>query len=149
MGALLVKDLVVTGKLEADLYTSTSGTDSDFLVKVIDVFPEDAEETAWKADAGPAPGQNVKSLNGRQHPIAMEVRRGRHLKSFEEPKPLQSGVPVLWNILLRDRGQVFRKGHRISVQVQSTWFPLTGRRRNTFRVSIRRRKRISSRPRRG
>jgi predicted acyl esterase len=55
------------------------------------------------------------------------VRRGRYLKSSEKPEPLQSGVPVLWNIPLRDRDHVFRKGHRIMVQVQSTWFPLIDR----------------------
>ena len=94
VSAPLEKDLVVTGKVEADLYASTSGTDSDFVVKVIDVFPEDAQSAAWKADDGPAPGQYAKSLNGYQLPIAMEVRRGRYLKSFEKPEPLQSGVPV-------------------------------------------------------
>jgi predicted acyl esterase len=113
--------------MEANLYASTSGTDSDFVVKVIDVFPEDAQGAAWKVDDGPAPGQYSKSLNGYQLPIAMEVRRGRYLKSFEKPEPLPSGVPVLWNIPLRDRDHVFRKGHRIMVQVQSTWFPLIDR----------------------
>jgi len=132
----LEKDLVVTGKVEANLYASTSGTDSDFVVKVIDVFPEDAQEAAWKAADGPAPGQYSKSLNGYQLPIAMEVRRGRYLKSFEKPEPLQSGVPVLWNIPLRDRDHVFRRGHRIVVQVQSTWFPLIDRNTQKYVPSI-------------
>jgi putative CocE/NonD family hydrolase len=127
VSAPLEKDLVVTGKLEATLFASTSGTDSDFVVKLIDVFPEDAQDAAWKVNEGPAQGQYSKSLNGYQLPIAMEVRRGRYLKSSEKPEPLQSGVPVLWNIPLRDRDHVFRKGHRIMVQVQSTWFPLIDR----------------------
>jgi len=136
VSAPLGKDLVVSGKLEADLYASTSGTDSDFVVKVIDVFPEDAQDSAWKAEEAPAPGQYSKSLNGYQLPIAMEVRRGRYLKSFEKPEPLQSGVPVLWNIPLRDRDHVFRKGHRIMVQVQSTWFPLIDRNTQKYVASI-------------
>jgi putative CocE/NonD family hydrolase len=136
VSAPLEKDLVVTGKLEANLYASTSGTDSDFVVKVIDVFPEDAQSAGWKADDAPAPGQYGKSLNGYELPIAMEVRRGRYLKSFEKPEPLQSGVPVLWNIPLRDRDHVFRKGHRIMVQVQSTWFPLIDRNTQKYVPSI-------------
>jgi len=136
LSAPLEKDLVVTGKMEADLYASTSGTDSDFAVKVIDVFPEDAEATEWKVEAGPAPGQYAKSLNGYELPIAMEVRRGRYLKSFEKPEPLPSNVPVLWNIPLRDRDHVFRKGHRMMVQIQSTWFPLIDRNTQKYVPSI-------------
>jgi putative CocE/NonD family hydrolase len=136
VSAPLEKDLVVTGKLEADLYVSTSGTDSDLVVKLIDVFPEDFQKPAWNVDDGPAPGQYAKSLNGCELPIAMEVRRGRYLKSFEKPEPLQPGVPVLWNIPLRDHDHVFRKGHRIMVQVQSTWFPLIDRNPQKFVPSI-------------
>lgn len=134
--APLEKDLVVTGKLEADLYASTSGTDSDFVVKLIDVFPEDAQVPAWAPAVGPAPGQYSQSLNGYELPIAMEVRRGRYLKSFEKPQPLASNVPVLWNIPLGNHDHVFRKGHRIMVQVQSTWFPLIDRNPQKFVPSI-------------
>jgi len=134
--APLESDLVVTGELEANLYASTSGTDSDFVVKLIDVFPEDAQQPAWDVDAGPGEGQYRKSLNGYQLPIAMEVRRGRYLKSFEKPEPLPSDVPSLWKIPLRDRDHVFRKGHRIMVQVQSTWFPLIDRNTQKFVPSI-------------
>jgi predicted acyl esterase len=85
VSAPLDKDLVVTGELAARLYASTSGTDSDFVVKVIDVFPDNAQGPGWKADEGPDPAQYAKSLNGYQLPVAMEVRRGRYLKSFEKP----------------------------------------------------------------
>lgn len=136
VSAPLEKDLVVSGKLEANLYASTSGTDSDFVVKLIDVFPEDAQGPAWNREAGPAAGQYGKLLNGYQLPIAMEVRRGRYLKGFEKSEPLQSGVPVLWNIALRDRDHVFRRGHRIMVQVQSTWFPLIDRNPQKYVPSI-------------
>jgi len=134
--APLQKDLVVTGKMEANLYASTSGTDSDIVVKVIDVFPEDSQAPAWNADTGPAPGQYAKSLNGYELPIAMEVRRGRYLKSFEKPEALPSGVPVLWNVPLGNRDHVFKKGHRVMVQVQSTWFPLIDRNPQKFVPSI-------------
>ena len=132
----LDEDLTVTGQFAAKLYASTSGTDSDFIVKLIDVFPENAQSPAWKEDSGPAPGQYAKSLNGYELPIAMEVRRGRFLKSFEKPEPLQAGVPVLWDIPLRDHDHVFRKGHRIMVQVQSTWFPVIDRNPQKYVPSI-------------
>jgi len=136
VSAPLEKDLAVTGEVAAKLYASTSGTDSDFVVKLIDVYPEDAEKNAWEADAGPAPGQYAQSMNGYQLPIAMEVRRGRYLKSFEKPEPLQAGVPVAWDFPLRDRDHVFLKGHRIMVQVQSTWFPIIDRNPQKFVASI-------------
>ena len=136
VSAPLEKDLVITGKMEANLYASTSGTDSDFIVKLIDVFPENIQGAAWNLDDGPAPGQYSKSLNGYELPIAMEVRRGRFLKSFEKPEALQSGVPVLWNVPLGNRDHVFQKGHRIMVQVQSTWFPIIDRNTQKFVPSI-------------
>jgi putative CocE/NonD family hydrolase len=136
VSAPLEKDLMVTGKLEASLYASTSGSDSDFVVKLIDVFPEDAQGAVWDAEAGAPAGQYGKSLNGYELPIAMEVRRGRYLESFEKPKPLQSGVPVQWDVPLRDRDHVFRKGHRIMVQIQSTWFPLIDRNPQKYVSSI-------------
>jgi putative CocE/NonD family hydrolase len=136
VSAALDKDLVMTGELAAKLYASTSGTDSDFVVKVIDVFPDNAQSPGWKEDAGPDPAQYAKSLNGYQLPVAMEVRRGRYLKSFEKPEPLKPNVAELWDIPLRDRDHVFRKGHRIMVQVQSTWFPLIDRNPQKYVPSI-------------
>ncbi len=118
----LPHDLTVTGELAADLYASTSGTDSDFIVKLIDVFPEKE--------------QQPKELNGYELPIAMEVHRGRYLKSYEHPSPLKPNVPELWEIPLRAHDHVFLKGHRLMVQIQSTWFPVIDRNPQKFLPSI-------------
>jgi putative CocE/NonD family hydrolase len=134
--APLDHDLTITGPVAAQLYASTSGTDSDFVVKLIDVYPENAVKDPWDADHGPKPGDYAKSLNGYQLPIAMEVRRGRFNKSFEHPAPLTPNEPTLFPIPLRDRDHVFLKGHRIMIQVQSTWFPLIDRNPQKFTPSI-------------
>jgi uncharacterized protein len=128
--------LTVTGPLAADLFASTSGTDSDFVVKLIDVYPQDAQKNAWNPDEGPRPGQYAQSLNGYELPIAMEVRRGRYLTSYEKPQPLMPNKPTEWNISLRDHDHVFLKGHRIMVQIQSTWFPVIDRNPQKFVPSI-------------
>jgi putative CocE/NonD family hydrolase len=134
--APLDHDLTITGPVAAQLYASTSGTDSDFVVKLIDVYPENGAKDPWDADHGPKPGDYAKSLNGYQLPIAMEVRRGRFNKSFEHPAPLTPNEPTLFPIPLRDRDHVFLKGHRIMIQVQSTWFPLIDRNPQKFTPSI-------------
>ncbi len=136
VSAPLEKDLVVTGPLAADLFASTSGTDSDFVVKLIDVFSQDAQKNAWEEEAGPKPGQFAQSLNGYELPIAMEVRRGRYLKSFEHASALKANEATEWGVPLRDHDHVFLKGHRIMVQVQSTWFPLIDRNPQKFVKSI-------------
>jgi hypothetical protein len=134
--APLDHDLIVTGTLAAHLFASTSGTDSDFVVKLIDVYPENAQKNNWGADEGPKPGQYAQSLDGYELPIAMEVRRGRYLESYEKPHPLTANKPTEWNIPLRDHDHVFLRGHRIMVQVQSTWFPVIDRNPQKFVPSI-------------
>lgn len=134
--ASLDADVTITGALSATLFASTSGTDADFVVKLIDVYPENAQPNAWSADAGPAPGAYARSLNGYQLPIAMEVRRGRFNASFETPHPLVANKPTEWTIPLREHDHVFLKGHRIMVQVQSTWFPAIDRNPQKFVPSI-------------
>ena len=129
-------DLTITGAVAADLFASTSGTDADFIIKLIDVYPENATPNAWNEEAGPAPGQYAKSVNGYELPVAMEVRRGRYNTSYEHPSALVAGKPVEWKIPLRDRDYVFLKGHRLMVQVQSTWFPLIDRNPQKFVPSI-------------
>lgn len=136
VSAPLDHDLTVTGPLAADLFASTSGTDSDFVVKLIDVFPEDAQKNNWNLEEGPKPGQYAQSLNGYELPVAMEVRRGRYLTSFENPQPLVANKPTEWNVPLRDHDHVFLKGHRIMVQIQSTWFPVIDRNPQKFVPSI-------------
>jgi len=136
VSAPLDHDLTVTGPLAANLFASTSGSDSDFVVKLIDVYPQDAQKNAWAPDDGPKPSQYAQSLNGYELPVAMEVRRGRYLKSYEKPQPLAPNKPVEWNISLRDHDHVFLKGHRIMVQIQSTWFPVIDRNPQKFVPSI-------------
>jgi putative CocE/NonD family hydrolase len=139
VSAPLDQNLTITGEVSADLYASTSGTDADFVVKLIDVFPEDAQPVDWYTNPeskGAEPDAFAKTLNGYQLPIAMEVRRGRYLSSYERPKPLKPNVPLQWHVPLRDRDHVFLKGHRIMVQVQSTWFPLIDRNPQKFTPSI-------------
>jgi putative CocE/NonD family hydrolase len=134
--APLDHDITVTGPLAAVLFASTSGTDSDFIVKLIDVYPQDAQKNAWDPEDGPKPGQYAQSMNGYELPIAMEVRRGRYLLSFEHPHALVSNQPIKWDVPLRDHDHVFLKGHRIMVQVQSTWFPVIDRNPQKFVPSI-------------
>ncbi|MGC1384662.1 MAG: CocE/NonD family hydrolase [Candidatus Acidiferrales bacterium] len=129
-------NVTITGPLAAKLFASTSGTDSDFVVKLIDVYPENAQKNDWDENYGPKPSQFAQSLNGYELPIAMEVRRGRYLKSFEQSEPLVAGKPTEWDVPLRDHDHVFLKGHRIMVQIQSTWFPVIDRNPQKFVPSI-------------
>jgi uncharacterized protein len=135
VSAPLDHDIVATGPLSAKLFASSSGTDSDFIVKLIDVFPENVQKTQDGED-GPKPGEYAQSLNGYELPIAMEVRRGRYNKSYEHPEALVPDQPTEFDIPLRDHDHVFLKGHRIMVQVQSTWFPVIDRNPQKFVPSI-------------
>jgi hypothetical protein len=129
-------DITVTGPLSATLFASTSGTDADFVVKLIDVYPDSAQKNAWNPDLGPPPNAYSRSLNGYELPIAMEIRRGRFLESFETPHPLVPSKATEWTIPLREHDHVFLKGHRIMVQVQSTWFPIIDRNPQKYLPSI-------------
>lgn len=137
--APLDHDLILAGPVSAEIYASTSGTDGDLIVKLIDVLPEDIQPADWYVNEesdGPRPGEFARSANGYELPIAMEVRRGRYLNSDERPQALTPDVPVKWTIPLRDRNHVFLKGHRIMLQIQSSWFPLIDRNPQTFTPSI-------------
>src|SRR5947209_2029659 len=136
VSAPLDHNVIVTGELAADLFASTSGTDSDFVVKLIDIYPENAQKNPWPEEAGPAPQQYARTLNGYELPIAMEVRRGRYNQSYEHPQRLVANQPTEWKVPLRDHDHVFLKGHRIMVQVQSTWFPVIDRNPQKFVPSI-------------
>ena len=109
----LTHDLTVTGKIMADIYAATSGSDADWIVKVIDVYPE-------KYAAEP-------KMAGYELMVANEVLRGRFRKSFEKPEPITPGKVEAYTIDLHSIDHVFKKGHRIMVQVQSTWFPIIDR----------------------
>ena len=146
VSAPLTQDVTITGPLSAVLYASTSGTDGDFIVKVIDAYPQMLQKPSWNPDTGPKQGQYANSLNGYELPIAMEVRRGRYLASYEHPAPLIPNRPTEWGVSLRDHDHVFLKGHRIMVQIQSTWFPLIDRNPQKFvPSSTRPSRKISSR----
>jgi uncharacterized protein len=136
VSAPLEHDLVVTGPIRAELFASTSGTDSDFVVKLIDVYPQDAERSRWPPEQGPEPGEYAHSLNGYELPIAMEIRRGRYLGTFDHPTALTANRPALWPVPLGDHDHVFRRGHRLMVQIQSTWFPLFDRNPQRFVANI-------------
>ncbi len=116
--APLAADVTATGKISAKLFASTTGTDSDWVVKLIDVYPEDYP-------AEPAMG-------GYELMIADEVFRGRFRAGFEKPAPLVPGAVTDYTIDLHAADHRFLKGHRIMVQVQSTWFPLIDRNPQTF-----------------
>ena len=133
VSAPLDKDLTVTGDIAATLMASTSGTDSDFVVKLIDVLPSDfvkTDDKNWQS------GEYAQTLNGYQWPIAMDVRRGRFLASDTDPQPLVPGKVVAWDVPLRDHDHVFKKGHRIMVQIQSSWFPVIDRNPQRFVPNI-------------
>jgi uncharacterized protein len=134
VSASLDHDVTTTGPITAEIFASTSGTDLDLVVKLIDVYPQNAQEKV--TTGGPQPGGYLRSLNGYQLPVAMEVRRGRYNESFERPVPLTPNRPANWVIPLRDHDHVFLKGHRIMVQVQSTWFPLIDRNPQKFVPNI-------------
>lgn len=118
----LQSDVTVRGSVMAELFASTTGTDADWIVKFIDVYP--ADETTPPA------------LRSRQLIIADEVFRGRFRSSFEHPKPLVPNKVLAYSIDLHSASHVFKKGHRIAVQVQSTWFPLIDQNPQTFQPNI-------------
>ena len=111
--APLTEDLAVAGDIVARLYASTTGSDSDWIVKLIDAYPEDN-----RAD---------HEMDGYELMIADEVFRGRFRNSFEKPEPMVPGEIAEYRIDLHTNNHVFLRGHRLMVQVQSTWFPLIDR----------------------
>ena len=137
VSAPLDKDVTVTGEIAAKLMASTSGTDSDFVVKLIDVLPDNYVDTSAK---NWAIGDYARTLNGYQLPIAMDVRRGRFLASDTNPQPLVPGKVIAWDLPLKDHDHVFKAGHRIMVQIQSSWFPVIDRNPQTFVPNIMRAK---------
>lgn len=118
----LKEDVVITGNILAHLFASTSGTDSDWIVKLIDVYPEDYEK-------------NPK-MGGYQLMISNDVFRGRYRKGFEKSEPIVSDQVNEYVIDLHGADHRFLKGHRIMVQVQSTWFPIIDRNPQKFVENI-------------
>jgi putative CocE/NonD family hydrolase len=112
-GPVLADDVTVRGPISVDLHVSTSGTDSDFVVKVLD-----------EATEGPAAGKQIL--------VRGEPFRGKYRKSFEKPVPFTPNGPDQVHFDMADVAHTFRKGHRIIVHVQSSWLPLIDRNPQTF-----------------
>jgi putative CocE/NonD family hydrolase len=132
-------DVNVFGPISVDLKVSTSGTDSDFDVKIIDVYASDAPDYNTPPAAATAPGAPaavsppaVSIMGGYQQLVRGEPFRGKFRKSFEKPVPFEPGKPDRIAFNLPDIAHTFRAGHRIMVQVQSSWFPLTDRNPQRF-----------------
>ncbi len=118
----LQEDVTFTGEPVAMLYAATSGSDSDWIVKLIDVYPEQYEPEPY--------------MGGFKFMIAGEVFRARYRNSFAVPEPVTPGAVTRYEINLRSRNHTFKAGHRIMVQVQSTWFPLIDRNPQRYVESI-------------
>jgi hypothetical protein len=114
---VLKKDLIVTGEVMADIFASTTGTDNDIIVKLIDQYPDD--------DPDP-------KMRGYQLMINEQIFRGRYLQSFEKPIPLRADSIHEYRYSLRDVDHVFKAGHTVLVEIQSTWFPLYDRNPQTY-----------------
>jgi putative CocE/NonD family hydrolase len=119
---VLTAPVRISGTPVAELWASTSGTDSDWVVKVIDVYPD---EVAAQPELG-----------GYQLMVSGDIFRGRYRESTEQPKALAAGKPLRYRFALPAANHVFLPGHRIMVQVQSSWFPLYDRNPQRFVPSI-------------
>jgi hypothetical protein len=114
---VLTWDLVLTGEVVADIFASTTGTDNDLVVKLIDQYPADDPDV---------------KMRDYQLMTNAEIFRGRYLKSFENPAPLKAGSIREYKFSLHDVDHVFKAGHTVLVEIQSTWFPLYDRNPQRF-----------------
>jgi len=119
---VLTAPIHITGQPIANLVASTSGTDSDWVVKLIDIYPDEVADHP--------------EMGGYQLSIAMDIFRGRYRESFASPKAIEPGKPLTYRFALPPTNHVFLPGHRIMVQVQSSWFPLYDRNPQTFVPNI-------------
>jgi putative CocE/NonD family hydrolase len=118
----LSEELTVTGQIKAHVFASTTGTDADFIVKLIDVYPDFDKKSL--------------SMSGYQLPVAMEVFRGRFRNSYEKPEPFTPNQPEEITIDLHQINHTFKKGHKLMVQIQSSWFPVIDRNPQKFVPNI-------------
>ena len=121
---VLDNDITIAGNIWANLKVSTTGTDADWIVKVIDVYPDSTKNTSFT-------GQNV-DLSHYEQMVRGEAMRGKYRNSFSKPEPFVPSKITPVNFELQDVLHTFKKGHRIMVQVQSTWFPLIDRNPQKF-----------------
>jgi putative CocE/NonD family hydrolase len=121
---ILTDDITLAGPITADLFVSTSGTDADYVVKLIDVFPNDIQN--------PDNDKIKVPLAGYQMLVRGEVFRGRYRSGFEKPEAFVPGKVTEISYEMPDVAHTFKKGHRIMVQVQNSWFPLVDRNPQKF-----------------
>ena len=120
--APLTEDLVIAGDVVAHLFASTTGTDADWVVKLIDVYPEDVPDRP--------------AMGGYELMVNADIMRGRYWKSFSQATPIPANTVTPFTVDLHEQLYRFRKGHRLMVQVQSSWFPLYDRNPQTFVPNI-------------
>jgi hypothetical protein len=116
--------VTIAGPIIADLFVSTSGTDADWIVKVIDVYPDSIKN--------PNPNPNNIELGGYQRMIRFEIMRGKFRNSYQNPEPFVPNQPTNVKVKLQDVDHTFLKGHKIMVQIQSSMFPLFDRNPQKF-----------------
>jgi hypothetical protein len=128
---VLTEDLTVTGNVTADLLATISTTDADFIVKIIDVFPD--KLTGEEADlyAGDH-RRDIWPMEGYEMDVHAEVMRGRYRNSLEHPEPFVPGKIEKVKFSVGNIAHTFKRGHRIMIQIQSTWFPLVNRNPQQF-----------------
>jgi len=119
---VLTAPVTISGQPIVNLNASTSGTDSDWVVKLIDVYPDQMPLD--------------RAMGGYQFAVAMDIFRGRYRESLSEAKPIAVNTPLDYSFALPQANHVFLPGHRIMVQVQSSWFPLYDRNPQTFVPNI-------------
>jgi len=136
---VLQEDVTIAGPISPRLFVSTSGTDSDFDVKLIDVYPADYPDSkpeVSRAEDSGKPRTDVPpptfTMGGYQQLVRGEPFRGKFRHSFERPEPFTPGKVEEIDAAFQDVNHTFRRGHRIMVQIQSSWFPLTDRNPQTF-----------------
>ena len=117
---ILTEDMTITGPIINHFFVSSTGTDADYVIKLIDVFPEDT------------PKYNGKLMAGYQNLIRAEIMRGKYRNSFEKPEAMVPNLKTNVTYSMPDVGHTFKKGHRIMIQVQNTWFPLADRNPQQF-----------------
>lgn len=120
----LESDVTIAGPVKVELQVSTSGTDSDWVVKLIDVYDPDFPD--------PQPNPAYVKMGGYQQLVRGDVMRGRYRRSLEKPEAMEPGRPTSVNFEMPDVLHTFRRGHRLMVQVQSSWFPLVDRNPQKF-----------------
>ncbi len=121
---VLEEDLTLAGEVLAKLQVSTTGTAADWVVKVIDVYPPDAEDYEET--------QDYLSMSNYHMMVRSEVIRGRFRNSFSDPEPFEPNTKTAVDLQLQDIHHTFKKGHKLQIQVQSTWFPLIDRNPQTY-----------------